>query len=97
MATAGEKFFKSLKLREWGMIETKTGMGMVELTEGNAPAAVLTACLVTVAKRRLGAGFSFEDAEEMDLEEAGKALTEAVEALGFEDDPADTNLEKDAA
>lgn len=86
MATAGEKFLKSLKLREWASIETRTGMGMNELTGEGAPTAILTACLLTVAKQRQGPGFKFDDAEEMDFEQAGTEFAAAVEALGYVDD-----------
>lgn len=91
MASAGEKFQRSLRLREWAEVERRTGMSMAEFGEGGAPIALLTACMLTIAKKRLGGGFKFEEAEDMNLEEAGAALTEAVTALGFEDDPEDAD------
>ena len=77
---------QSLKLKEWAEIERRTGLGMSELTQDGAPAALLTACMLTIAKKRLGPGFTFEMAEDMPLTDAGEEMQSAIEKLGFSDD-----------
>lgn len=89
--TAGEKFFRSLKLREIAEIERRTGLSMGELGGEGAPQAVLSAVMLTIAKKRRDVSYRFETAEELSMEEFGDQLTEAIGALGFEDDPADAD------
>lgn len=87
--TAGEKFFKSLKLKEIAEIESRTGMSVSELGGEGMPQAVLSAVMLTVAMKRRDPAYKFETAEELSMEEFGTQLTEAIGALGFEDDPKD--------
>lgn len=91
MATAGEKFFRSLKLREISEIERRTGLSISEIGGEGAPQAVLSAVMLTIAKKRKDISYRFEMAEELSMEEFGEQLTEAVGALGFEDDPEDAD------
>lgn len=89
MATAGEKFFKSMKLKEIAEIERRTGLSMNEIGGPGAPQAVLSAVMLTIAKKRRDVAYRFEVAEELSMEEFAVQLEEAIGALGFEDDPED--------
>ncbi|TNM61534.1 hypothetical protein FHN55_17040 [Streptomyces sp. NP160] len=86
-----EKFSKSLKLSEWNAIERKTGIGMSEVGQAGSPEAEFTAALVWIGQKRLGKTYSFDDACDLTLDEAGALLTETLDALNYTDDTEDAD------
>lgn len=71
-----QELIASLTMKEWHIVEQKSGMGMGVLGDesSDTPRASFYMALAWVIKKRTEAGFKWEDAENLRLEEVNEIL-----------------------
>lgn len=74
-----DQIYKSLKMSELGLVESKSGMGIGSMSDMNLPKAALLTAMAWIVRKRENPTFTYEQAEDL-------TQSEVNEILGMDDE-----------